>query len=346
MLCLLAAAGAASDVTDIERAAISYRRSMDRMSVQWTQTQFDYSNGVRTEFASSVTRLWRDGNRLRIDVRRTFPRGQPPYREIVGRNCGKENTIVYWLQKGETRTTLDFQPLSDAPFHTSKMIDPRMLGLFPTWSETYSYDGKHLESFLGRPDRENVKLEHAKWQEHECWLLRYHLLQGTGVDARAWIVPDWGPSVARLESEWRTPTRHFVDRVECSYQRHAASGIWYPKTCVYQRFRDEKPFKEEQLVVEALAINQIVPSNAFDISGLELPPKTVITGHPDYRKGSFSWDGNAVVRNHAEALRPPGSGSPGAGRSSNWRSLLMLNAIILSGIAAFFVWRWQRSCGR
>jgi hypothetical protein len=263
-------------------------------------------------------------------------------RELSGRHCGHDNTTVYYSESKSKQTVVMFTDLSDDAFYTSKVLDPRLLGLYPASSPQLNLATRHLESFIGRQDREKVSVQHAQFAGHDAWLLKYRLLQGTGVDARVWVVPEWGPNPARIEAEWKTPEKHFMDSVECSYQQDAASKIWYPKTSKYIRTLNGDPEREEDVTVESLSVNAIVPSNALELSGMDIPVNTAILNHPDYRIGSFAWDGEKVVQTDKQPAGPAQVTSTLAGsRGPFWHTFFLCNSILLAICASFFIWRWN-----
>jgi len=262
---------------DLDRAVVAYRQSMDRMTVVWRSASYDFPDNVRTKMASRVTRLWRDKRQLRTDVVMTLPTSQSA-RELVCRNCEQENTSVVFFDSGSKKSVLNFAPLTDTRFRTIKTIDPRFLGMVPTFSANLNLANHSLGSFIGRPDREKVTVELSKWKEEDAWLMRYRLLQGSGVDVRAWVVPKWGPSVTRIEAEWKVPQGVYLDSVECTYQQTQPQGKWYPKTCGYQRKLNGKPVKEEDLEVDSIAFDDIVPADAFRLTGMEIPRGMEILG--------------------------------------------------------------------
>ncbi len=342
VLCVASISATMAGVPAVERKAIGYRQAIERMSVTWSRTAYNFPKGVRTVLSSGETRMWRDGSRLRTDIKSWFPKERVAIRELVGRDCDADKTLVHWFERGDERTILSYIPssLPDLRFREQKMIDPRMLGLYPASSPNLNQHHRHMESLLGRPDRENVSIRQMRWKNSDCRVVQFRLLQGTGVDSRLWIVPDWGPSVARIEMEWQSPEKHFMDSVECDYQKDTGSGIWYPKTCKYLRTINATPEKEEDLVVENLYVNKIVPGNAFEISGMDLPTGTHVVGHPDANKRGRIWDGKALVLPDQEKITATEASALRA--RPLWKLLLLANAIMLSVLAGFFIWRSQR----
>jgi hypothetical protein len=331
-------------IDEIEQQVGSYRRLIEGARVEWEQETYGFADGDRSLARGRTSTIWSDGKRHRIDVRLRYSADVPFHREVYCRDCEVEGSHVHWSDRdlgGGERIVVGFEDSSRGGTATSfYLIDPRLLGMYPDSSPNL-YD-KHLESFLGRQDREDVSVEKADWQGRECWLLKYRILQGVGIDARVWVVPEWGPSVVRMEAEWKVPHGHFMDSIECQYRQYEPSMIWYPESCTYRRTKDGEPVEEETVKVLSVSLNEPLDPIAFKLAGMDIPPGTVVTGYPGTEVGTYAWDGKEVVRVDAEPELTPFSDEELAEGAWRRRILLLANSVVLALIAGFCLWMYLR----
>jgi hypothetical protein len=136
-------------------------------------------------------------------------------------------------------------------------------------------------------------------------------------------------------------TVQYVDQVQSSYSEH--SGEWLPETCVYKRFIDGKENMHEEIHVTVMSINQPLPPETFELSGIpELRAGTsvnwVSSDHaPPGRPGTLVWDGSRIVpRGGVAGTIPDEEGS--AGMFGSRRILLAVNVLVVSVLVAIVVW--------
>lgn len=336
LLGLLLPAPSPSTTLDIERDVVAYRRAIHQMDVTWDQTITFYKEGKAASAMPRVSHIWLDEPRLRVDVRLKYPGASETQREVICRNCEADDTSMHFFRPG---VALLFKPMakSDEPM----LVDPRLMGLAPCNSPNLSK--WHFESFLGREDRENVSSEEGTLNGRPCRVIKYRTLEG--VNIRAWIVPEWGPSVAKFEQDSRFPELHSFSVVECSYRRDPSSQIWYPETYAFRRLLNDQLKEEEHTKVTVHSINTPIPAETFRLIGMDIPPATLIAGPPDTSL-SGEWNGKSIV--HGARIGPVTSLSTQdlQGSRASRRALFFVNAIVLSIIAGFFLWRYVKGRAR
>jgi hypothetical protein len=336
LLNLLLPAPSSGAVVDIERDVVAYRRAIHQMDVTWDETTTFYKDGKATEVMPRISHIWLDEQRLRLDVTLKYPGDSQMQREVVCRNCEADDLSMHFYKPG---VALQFRPLakSNEPF----LVDPRLMGLAPCSSPNLSK--WHFESFLGRQDRSDVTSEEGTLNSRPCRIIKYRTLDG--VNIRAWIVPEWGPSVAKWEQDSRFPEQHVFSVVECSYRRDSSSQIWYPETYAYRRMFNDKLQEEEHTKITVHSINTPIPSETFRLIGMDIPPGTLVTGPPDTSL-SGDWNGKSIVQGaRVGSVNSLSQEELQRSRASR-RTLFFVNAIVLSVIAGFFLWRYVKGRAR
>lgn len=342
-----------TSIEAIEDAVVSYRRSIRQMHVVWHQTvQRRLNRGeapAKGEGRTQITTLWLDPDHLRVDVEAPGTPERPGSREFTCRNCEAKGTIVRSDGIPHSAAPLQFNSIAEAPatadaddagrtpasLNNLGLPDPRLLGLQTTMSGNLCHFG--FESLVGRRDRENATVTPAMWEGRPCSLIAFDLLARTGrVGVKFWVVPEWGPSIARIE----TTEGRLADSVSMTYEQDADSGIWYPKDCTYERKKDGVLSDREIVNVDLISLNQEIDPDVFRLRGLGVPVGTPVSGLPEMRSGnSYVWTGSEIEEVKEEspgALDRLPPAKEGVGR------LLKVNAILFGLIAAFCLWRYLR----
>ena len=168
------------------------------------------------------------------------------------------------------------------------------------------------------------------WKGMGC--LRIDYTQTQGAKVRIWIVPAWGPSVARIEVTDEAGGSSYLEYVESDCKQFGAAGIWFPQTCFWEQRMDGKSLQKEEADVKVQSLNEPLSPTLFKLGSMDIPVGWPISG---YRKEGLSyWDGKEIV-----AKDPPASPLASFGRESpanNWP--YVIGAVAFALLAAGTIW--------
>jgi hypothetical protein len=335
MLCLLFAADKPAplpNVYDVERQVLQYRRSIQRGHMVFKQKTFVGGNDKPAH--ERVSTFWFEGDKFRSDVVIHNPVGADPVREVSCRNCEREGHVVWYIEeKGkEGIIGLRLQKEQEARKQgVQPVIDPRLLGM--TAASVPNFTKYHLESYVGKHDRQEPTVQRDRWKGKDCWQIDYRDMRGTSY--RYYVDPERGPSVIYLKVSWDYQGHHYMDSVEATLQQFGPSKIWFPQSCVYQQEMDGKLLEKEVVDVEVISLKEPLDSDTFTLVGMKIPPDTFISGLSDPR-GNLFWNGKEIVP-ESELPRNKYTSNP-----TTQRWMLIGNAIFFAVLAVYLLWRYWR----
>jgi hypothetical protein len=105
------------------------------------------------------------------------------------------------------------------------------------------------------------------------------------------ILPEQGSSVVYLSSRFVSGGKEFFDELTCENQIYSDQGIWYPKSCRYERRINGQLQKSELTTVQEALINVPPDPLKFTIEGMDLPAGKAV-GLPN---GVKYWNGEKLV---------------------------------------------------
>lgn len=314
---------------EVLEAAISQRRAITRGTVKLRFVS-EYPIRVENPVTTGEMQLWVDGHRLRSDISHTFDPKEPLWRNSYGLNCQKEgHYVIYSEPKGKEQVSVRLGKIGDENQKGHLAVaDFRALGMNPA-GIAGTLRHYQLDSELGRADRTKPTLERARWQENECWIVRYTWLTAPKGKIAIWIVPSMDHSVVKMELEIQSMGRHEKEVAEFNLKRYGKKGIWYPKSCTYVAHHDGKFFSKAATEVLEATFNEPIPADTFGFAGMKIPPGTPVNGSGVPAVGRYVWDGRDIVE------VPKGPQMPASVPSSNRTWLLVLGgALTLTAGAA------------
>src|SRR5205823_9389413 len=116
------------------------------------------------------------------------------------------------------------------------------------------------------------------WKDRDCWIVRFEVQTGAKPKIAIWIAPDMDYSVVRIEARNELDSGARVTTVESVLQRYGEEGIWYPKTCVVEQLVKNAVTTRDTIKVTEATLNGSIPEEVFRMSGMNIPPGTVIHG--------------------------------------------------------------------
>jgi hypothetical protein len=229
-----------------------------------------------------------------------------PIRDVICLNCELGETILEYQQMGPGDPAVGVRlDKKDKGWEKHvKVIEPRLVGYVPTL--LLAHRGKHLEAFVGRPDRQKVSLSKGSWKEQECWVIEYTLLKGDNV--HVWIAPALGNSVVRILVEGNTEGTPFRSVLESDVMRVGSKEMWYPRSVVYATEVNGVAQLTEEIRVTQVAFNEPIDPGVFTLAGIDIAEGVGIAGTAvKSAPGSRTvWSGSQIVdvKNEDDPARP------------------------------------------
>jgi hypothetical protein len=210
------------------------------------------------------------------------------------------------------------------------IADPRLIGMVAmNYPNLIHY---HLNSELGRTDRDVPSIGAEMHDGLECWRVEHSRVNGAVT--RLWIAPSQGYSVVRIETEFTDGAHRIIDSVHCNLVNYDQQGLWFPKGSHYERSIDGEIVEMEECQLIVHHLNLPVEKSTFALAGLGIPAGTPITRIPSDFRGSLVWNGReAVPRSLLSAPGVPAGG---------WRASLGLASAGLALVAALAVVVYSR----
>lgn len=283
-------------VEEIEKAVLTRRRSIRRGMVSLEAK----ISGINSQFDEDrSTTIWfdYDKNKIRSDVVNHWKnREEPAYRMIQCSNCERPNYYVDYEEKPlkNAVTSITLAPLTDEvrKKRLSEIFDPRMLGLVAAESTTLRH--YHFESILNSGDRDKPQLRRDRWKEADCWVISFRI--NRRVNYELWVVPSHGYNVARNIIESHRGGKPYRATVEAEAAPVGNSGLWFPRTCIYEAVSDGKLIDKEELRVTNISLNEPIEDKVFTLEGMDIAPDTTIAGKlPNGQPHVWTWTGTSVV---------------------------------------------------
>ncbi|MBX9790448.1 MAG: hypothetical protein K2Y37_16130 [Pirellulales bacterium] len=308
---------AAAEVADIERQAVEYRRAIRSGEVV---VKCDYHNSRAAEL-----HIWWDGDSFRQDVSRgsgyrdvdVWHHGQ--YLNFSDKLSDNGHKIVATVAFAKDRHSVGITKPNDA--RRVGMVTDDFLNLvhYP------------LDEVLANPARKNTELRPAELAGQKCTLVTITCLNGASV--RAWIDPQRGPSVLRMEGEVDRPRGHHAASVAIDLALDEASGIWFPKHARTESRTAGKLEREEDCTIEVISLNQPIPPEVFTFAGIGVPVGWPVSDHtrPDIDR-PLAWDGKAVVTVERAADT--------ARAATRTNVIYLAGALVLAAVALVLLWRF------
>lgn len=334
------------DIASVEKQVLSYRRSIQRGHVVFIRKT--YENKIYKPRFDRIITVWFDGKKIRNDdlFRYSDEPGEAPlHREVTCRNCEKEGYWVDYIDKkipgAEIAVSMSNMARKNDP-ELFGIIHPRILGMVLETLPNLATSRAHLESVIGRPDRENVRIQSSRFQGQECRQITYMLNNWI---VRVWISPHQGPSILRIESETDFPGKHIADSLDSDLHKFNPSGLWYPKSAVYERRINGESVTKEVTEVQVISLNEPVAPETFTLAGMNISVDTpvAISGKSGESGVMKNWNGKELVTKY---LPSPKVSAPDPKirtfRSKTQRWLLIANAVFFALLAIFLFWRRRR----
>lgn len=331
------------DLATVENQVLKYRRKIQRGHVVFRQKT--YIKKIYMPRFDRATTIWFDGKKVRNDnvFRYTDqPEDTPLHREVTCRNCEKEGYWVDYIDRrfpqGEYAVTMTNMVNKTNP-ESFGVIHPRLLGMVLESVPNLATSRAHLESVIGRPDRENLRIQRPILKGEECWKITYKL---NNAIFRVWISPHQGPSIVRIEGVSDITGQHVADSFESDLRKYRPSGIWYPQSSVYERRVNGESVEKEVTEVQVLSLNEPVDSVNFKLAGMNIPVDRRVHIF-DKRKtpaGMKYWNGKELVKKKTLPNTPLKSRRY---KPSSRRWLLTVNAGLFALIGVLLLWRWWRN---
>jgi len=315
---LLALVGlAAAEVADIERQAVEHRRAIRSGEVI---VQCDYHNG-----RAAKMHIWWDGDSYRQDVSRGNDR-----RDVRVWHAGRHLHFSDELGDNGNRLVASVALANDRN-HVgfAEPNDPRRIGM--ATADFLNLVHYPVDEFLANPARKNTELRQEQQAGRECTLVTITRVNGASV--RAWIDPQRGPSVLRMEVAVDRPKGQNVESVEVDLAKDEASGFWFPKHAHTESRTAGKLEREEDSTIEVVSLNQPIPPEVFTFAGIGVPVGWPVSDHtrPDIDR-QLAWDGRAVasVERAADTARA----------ATRTNVVYLVGALLLAAVASLLLWRF------
>ncbi|MBX9790447.1 MAG: hypothetical protein K2Y37_16125 [Pirellulales bacterium] len=308
---------AAADVADIERQAVEYRRGIRSGEVV---VKCDYHNSRAAEL-----HIWWDGDSFRQDVLLGDRRKVDVWHE------GKYLRFSDELGDNGTKTRATVAFANDrGQVGIAEPNDPRRVGM--ATDDFLNLVHSPIDEFLANPARKNTELRPEALAGRECMLVTITRLNGASV--RAWIDPQRGPSVLRMEVEFKDASRWLRNTIELEVAVDKPSGLWFPVKCHYER-KSSRPREErtEDCTIQVISLNQPIPPEVFTFAGIGVPVGWPVSDRtrPDIDR-QLAWDGQAVVTVERAADT--------ARAATRTNVIYLAGALVLAAVALVLLWRF------
>ncbi|MBY0231661.1 MAG: hypothetical protein K2W96_20440 [Gemmataceae bacterium] len=308
-----------------ERAAISEARIVLEVSIR------DESEGGARAVEK---RMWLSGDSLRSDTH--LKKGEKDeQRLIVCVPCERPDSYLSTrLLVGQGHANvIALGPMSPGIRSKAMVTDPRTLGLLPI--RLGVHHGHTLQSFIP-PDRAAPTIKETGWKGKRCLVIESKL--NDGGSRSAWVVPEWGHGVVRVEIRSTSDGKAHVASTESELAQHGPSKTWYPASTVYEESVDGKVAAREEVTVREAEFGPVDPV-AFTIKGLGLPKGTPIQD----KRRLLVWNGTELVKRTLpdKVTLPQPVDEPASSRS--WFTILAVGFACLAALAAVFLFLKRRA---
>ncbi|QDT51014.1 hypothetical protein Pan258_50970 [Symmachiella dynata] len=334
-------------VTDVENQVLAGRRELRSGTLDIVAVTTDREGRPATQKGYLVDF---EDDKLRFDYSHSRPQSNTDgdvasYKEILILTPEGLITHVDPETTGENWAVSRIAPEDLQSGSTAQLFDPRLLGINP--SVTGMLHSRHLESFVGNPERTSVTVESEEIDGREVSRVEY--LRTDGFQARMWIDPDRGYNIIRAEFQARKGAEERLFRIDCELKQYETGGIWFPEVIKYQELHDGKLFSGETVTIRSATFNMDVDDDRFTVATMNLPPGTAIADTADNPNGTQMWNGTELVRvpNRDLKARDIAADSEGKEQGRPWifRNVLVLSnlVVVILVVGLYFYWRRQKS---
>jgi hypothetical protein len=313
--------------SDIERRAVEARRAITsgEVVVRWHNQR--WKDGPAPVEKRGQHHIWFDQRQHRQDV--LFD-DQPATRYVT---IWAGERFLYWTNElsGEGhRLVATIADRSDEGATLGRRpLDPRTLGM--ACAEFMNLENKHIDSVIANPARLMTRTKEDTLQGVRCIVVT--IQRNPALTTRAWIAPERGYSVLRLESEFRHDPEKHRGVAESNLQRHDRSGIWFPTHYVYEELIGGQRVTLEKGEVKIISLNEKIPAETFTFAGVGVPAGWPVNDftRPDV-SDRLAWDGRQVV-----SLRKAQREIEAAWRLNIFYAAC---AVVLALVSAVLFWRF------
>jgi hypothetical protein len=273
-------------------------------------------------------RLWFDGDKVRHDRLFRSPAGNPN-RMIKCRNCPNRNDFIRHTIEPGNRAARVLQLARIRPDEQTNewfdVLDPRGLGMVS--GPAANLVNSRYDAFVGSPDRTNVSASDQVWNGKPC--VRIDFTARTGAAGQIWAVPEWDHNVVRIFGTATVNGVAFVQSLEVEVARVGPDGPWFPAKCTYSDIRDGRSRFRLVERIQVKSLNQPIDPRVFQLAGMDIPPRTLVTDPNSPTPKLLEWDGEKLGPPNSVVHGPPPAPSV-VERPSPW--------------AAYRPWLWAASC--
>jgi hypothetical protein len=330
---------------DAEHAFLGYRQELStgRLTV---------SGVVQATKPISISqkwtkKIWFDGKKYRCDQ---IDEDRGNFRTVYCEHCERENAYVYFDESKVDPTsraypvtiqTIDY-PKNAPRLGAGLKLDPRAIG-----TSTQSILHLHhvtLSQVIGRTDRSEPLWEKAKWKDHDALVVTYTLNHGPIM--RMTYVPDMGNSLVMTELTHNNANGRIAKRVvESEPRKFGTKGSWFPWRVSGQFAENGAIVEQYSLEISDVAFMEGINPNVFALSGMNIPPATLIQMVTPDKNGTHRWDGKRIVPAKSDPGITHVDKSPEGilPRDQHWLSALSVSLALLgcSAFGVFYYRKWR-----
>ncbi|NQT14623.1 MAG: hypothetical protein HQ582_17835 [Planctomycetes bacterium] len=276
-----------------------------RSRVDWTFRYIKKPPGI-DEGSYTSTAIWSDDQHIDYSTQ-CFEDGAKSALEVADRE---------WSLKNEANGEIRLPPL-------------RALGMLPFG---LLINGT-MTDCIGNPNRTELRMSDDIVDGIKCKKISF--VSEGGLPSRVWVAPDMGPSVVRMEQEWKAKSHNYFYRTDVVVEEYRNTGIWFPVSAEWRQSQDgNDSTMREAVQVEILSLNEPLDPKFFTIADLNVPAGSFVNKRPS--TANHIWDAEQVVNeNSAELLDQRGDENGTSGR----RIALLGTALLLAVLCGVFLWR-------
>lgn len=218
---------------------------------------------------------------------------------------------------------------------TVDITDLRRLALYPQVAGRLS--DFHLQSVLGSAGRSEFMLSDVVYQGQQAKLVSFTADPSTKV--KYWAVPDWGPSVARMEITRVVGNNTLIDTVEAQYEQAGVNKLYFPKLCVFERHVDGKHLERDEFTVTVHSLQSPIDPKVFRVDGMGMAQGSAVEG---IGKDRLTWDGSKLVPYQSTAQAAATAVHPATAQAVDRRWTYTLIGVVCLLIAAIIAVEFLR----
>jgi hypothetical protein len=238
-----------------------------------------------------LRRIWRDGERYRVDHFDQFD-GKGAARRRIDCTNGPKPGLFFTIQydpvfdPGKSGT---MRPLGDRHVLIDDRFRLESLGATPEEIVNQAHQ-RGLKWYLGRKEWTEKRVERCRWKA----LPAYRIVlaapdHAVKPDFEVTVLPCYGYAAVSARMSWTEDGKVQTEGSECELTRVA--GVWLPKSSVYRRRADGKLVAELVQRIEYVGLNKSVEGKAFTLEGMGLIRGTLVST----ADGLMRWDGKRLV---------------------------------------------------